>query len=35
MEWEWVRFGDLGKFDLHPLLKRSIGKFVDYVRDEI
>jgi 8-oxo-dGTP pyrophosphatase MutT (NUDIX family) len=34
-EWEWVRFDDLGKYDLHPLLKRSIGKFVEYVRDEL
>lgn len=33
VEWEWVRFDDLGKFDLHPILKRSVGRFVEYVRE--
>ena len=34
-EWEWVRFEDLNKYNLHPILKRSIGKFVQYVRHEL
>lgn len=34
-EWEWVRFEDLGKYDLHPLLNRSIDKFLQYVTDNI
>jgi len=32
-EWEWVRFEDLDDYDLHPLFKRSMDSYIEFIKN--